>query len=338
MRTPILLDVDTGIDDAMAIMLAIAHPGLEVRAITCVDGNTTLDGVVANTLRVLDLMDAPRIPVAAGAHRPLLEPSRDAAHVHGSDGLGDLGFPPSTRPVETIHAVELMRRTLEEAERPLTLVALAPLTNLALLLRMYPHVTEQIERVVCMAGSAGIGNATAVAEFNVWHDPEAAQIVLDSGLPILMYGLDVFDAVDVAEETVDALRETETPIAQALAGFLGHRMLIPDADGHAVDGGAADGIEEAPPVPHRPRIGDAGAVAALIAPDLMEIRRYPVQVQTVGIGRGQTIVDRRRLLGEDLAHGIADPWPLVDVVLDADVEAVIHLFLETLGCDEAFRG
>src|SRR5699024_4592817 len=138
----------------------------------------------AATTRMLLGRAAPwDVPVAAGAARPLVERPRDASHMHGADGLGNAGLPASTREVSSMHAVELMRRVLNESADPATIVALAPMTNLALLLRTYPEVADRIERVVFMGGSASVGNATASAEFNVWHDPEAASIVLNSGVP-----------------------------------------------------------------------------------------------------------------------------------------------------------
>ncbi len=196
---PVILDVDTGIDDALALLLAAKSPALDLLAVSCVSGNAGVDQVVRNTLKVLDAAGATDVSVARGADRPLLEPARDARHVHGEDGMGDLGWPDSERAPVDMHAIELMRLTLESAPRPVTLVPLAPMTNVALLLRAYPHVADNIERIVFMGGAAAIGNATAAAEFNVWHDPEAAGIVLTSGLPVTMYGLDVFYEVTIDE-------------------------------------------------------------------------------------------------------------------------------------------
>lgn len=315
MSHPIILDVDTGIDDAMAIMFAVRHPEVDVRAISCVDGNTTLENVVANTCKILDVVDAPDLPVAAGATRPLLEAPRDASYVHGADGLGNSTLPAGTRRVESDHAVEMMRRQLTQSAEKLTIVALAPLTNIALLLRMYPEVKDKIERIVFMGGSASVGNATAVAEFNIWHDPEAASIVLNSGVPLTMYGLDVFNAVVVESEDVERLAAADDPVASTLGALLGFRM-------EGVDGGPDKAFS---------RIGDAGAVCSLVAGEQMQIESHPVQVETAaGYARGQTIVDRREHAGEDAVHGLARPWPRAEVVLGADVDAVVKLFLGTV--------
>jgi len=316
--TSIILDVDTGIDDALALMTAVRHPDLDVRAITCVAGNVALPAVVANTHAVLDLAGAGDVPVAAGADRPLVERPRDASHMHGADGLGNAGLPASTREVSSMHAVELMRRVLNESADPVTIVALAPMTNLALLLRTYPEVADRIERVVFMGGSASVGNATASAEFNVWHDPEAASIVLNSGVPATMYGLDVFTRVAVPEPVVARLQQMDDPLARAVGGLLGYRAQVGITDTAALR-----------------LIGDAGAVCALAAPHLVRTETWPVQVDLAGLSRGQTIVDRRSSLGEDAVHGRADPWPEVEVTLDVEVAAMVDFFLQTLGCAEA---
>lgn len=316
MKHSVILDVDTGIDDAMAIMFAVRHPDIDVKAITCLSGNVSVDKVVANTLAVLDLLGAPDIPVAAGARRPLIEPARDASWVHGETGLGDLRLPAGSRVPEQVHAVELLRRELLAADEPVTIVALAPLTNLALLLRVYPEVADRVGRIVFMGGSASVGNASAVAEFNIWHDPEAAAIVLSSGIPLTMYGLDVFNVVEVAAERVAELAASERAVDAALGSLLGFQLVDP-----------ADGT-----VFSHPLIGDAGAVCALVAPELFRFERVPVQVDiSQGIGRGQTIVDRRSYGGEDAVYAPGqEPWPLVDVALGVETGAVLELFFDVV--------
>ncbi|GAB3559643.1 nucleoside hydrolase [Spelaeicoccus albus] len=315
MNHSIILDVDTGIDDAMAIMFAVKHPDVDVRAISCVSGNTGLDNVVANTLKILDVVDAPDIPVAAGATRPLIEEPRDASYVHGADGLGNSSLPVSSRAVVPEHSVEMMRRMLVESAEKLTIVALAPLTNVALLLRMYPECADKIERILFMGGSASVGNATAVAEFNIWHDPEAASIVVNSGVPLTMYGLDVFNSVIVEPDDVARLTASDDPIASTLGALLGFRM-------EGVDGGPDNAFS---------RIGDAGAVCSLVAREFMNCQTHALQVETAaGYARGQTIVDRRDHAGEDVVHGLAGPWPTADVILGADVDAVVKVFLSTV--------
>jgi len=306
----VVLDVDTGVDDALAILLALRSPAMDVRAITCVAGNADVDQVVANTLRVLDAASAPDIPVARGMTRPLVEPPRPARHVHGEDGMGDLSLPRSQRSPVGIHAVELLRATLASATEPITLIPLAPLTNIAVLVRTYPELLDRIDRIVLMGGAAAVGNATAAAEFNVWHDPEAAAIVLDSGVPTTMYGLDVFYEPVVPVADVQALVSAADP-ARQLAGRLMQHQLARF--------GAATVT-----------LGDAGAVAAVLRPDLLWTARHPVRVELAGTWtRGRTVVDQRpRAI--DLDHDELGSGGLVDVALRVDGPALAALFLEVL--------
>jgi pyrimidine-specific ribonucleoside hydrolase len=315
MSVPVILDVDTGVDDALAILFAVRHPGLDVLGISCVAGNAALAQVVDNTLRILDVARAPEIPVAAGAVRPLLEPARAARHVHGADGLGGIALPQTSRRPESVGAVELMRRLILEHDSPVTLVALAPQTNLALLLRTYPEVAGNLERIVFMGGSASVGNATAVAEFNVWHDPEAAAIVLDANVPTYMYGLDVFNRVAVPHEVAVALERGDDPVGRVVGALLGHRVALSESE-HAEYTGL---------------IGDAGAVCSIVDPIALRTEVRPVRVELAGYGRGQTLVDLRTSAGGDMVHGLADEWANVEVALEVDAERIARLFLETLG-------
>ncbi len=316
MPIPLILDVDTGIDDTFALMLAARHPEVDLRAVTCVAGNAPVDKVLANTLYVLDAAGAGEVPVARGAARPLLAPPRHAEHVHGADGLG--GFSrPSDRRASTLHAVALLRRELLAAvatgER-ITLVPLAPLTNIALLLRAHPEVAAGLERIVFMGGSAGPGNATAVAEFNVWHDPEAAAMVLaacgELDIPVTMYGLDVFGAVTVDGDDAARLREQPDPAAQLAGNLIDAQRALLDAQ--AVT------------------IGDAGAVCAVIDPAGLSTTRFPVRVDVgAGYARGQTIVDRREWSGDRAADPHEGPVTAVDVALAVDAARYAALWLRS---------
>ena len=316
---PVILDVDTGVDDALAILFALAHPRIDVLGISCVAGNASLERVVDNTLRILDVADAPNIPVAAGARRPLIEPARSAAHVHGESGLGTLQLPSTDRKAETVSSIELMHRLISTSPRPVTLVGLAPQTNLALLLRQYPDIAKNIERIVFMGGSTTVGNATAVAEFNVWHDPEAAAIVLDSGVPTFMYGLDAFNQVAVPESATKALMRSDSDLAQVVGRLLGNRIAL----------GAGRNAE------YTGLIGDAGALCALVDPSGVTTQMLPLRIQLSGYGRGQTLVDQRTHPGEDIMHGLAGDWEAAEVALDVDVDRYVRLFLDTLGLGSA---
>ncbi|NEY34701.1 nucleoside hydrolase [Streptomyces sp. PRKS01-65] len=310
---PVVIDCDTGIDDALALLFAVRHPGIDLRAVTCVAGNTDVDGVVRNTLTVLERAGAPAVPVARGAERPLIEAVRTARHVHGRDGMGDLGLPAPARTAADVDAVTLLRREILAAPRPVTLVPLAPLTNIALLLRTHPEVTRNIERIVFMGGAVATGNATPVAEFNVWHDPEAAAILLTAGVPMTMYGLDVFQQVVVPGADVARLRAGSEPGARLAGELLAHRGPATD---EAEPGGG---------------LGDAGAVCAVADPAGLTTQLLPVEVSLApGPARGQTIVDRRARPGESEIHQGGREQTLVDVALGVDVERYVKLFLSAV--------
>lgn len=322
--TDVVLDVDTGVDDALALLFAVRHPGLRVLAVTCVGGNASLPQVVRNTLVVLEHAGADDVPVAAGAARPLVAEPYDATHVHGSDGLADLGLPdPRRRPVQQ-HAVELLRDTLRAAERPVTLIALAPLTNVALLLRTYPDVVPKLDRVMVMGGSASAGNATPVAEFNTWHDPEAAAIVLAADLPVTMYGLDVFYQVTVDPPTAERLAGSAEPGARLAGLLLRHQIAVTGPDPRV----RGDGV-----------LGDAGAVCAVADPAGLQVEHLPVRVELApSLSRGQTLVDRRGAAGEEELHGLAGPGPRIDVALGVDAARYRRLFLDTIDSTTAAGG
>ena len=313
----VLMDVDTGVDDAFALLFAARHPAIDLLGVTCVDGNVAVDQVVANTLLVLDAAGAFEVPVARGAERPLLNEPRYAPEYHGQDGLGDLGLAPSVRTNVDVHAVDFLHRTLSHAPAPVVVIALAPLTNIALLLRMYPRVVEKIERVVLMGGAAGQGNATPTAEFNVWHDPEAAAVVFSSDILTTMYGLDVYYDVNVSADQGEALARSHDPAAQLAGRLIGHqrRMLAEQGDAGALV-----------------TLGDYGAVATFLDPDGATLERAPVAVATSpGLCRGQTVVDLRadRHLAEPNRQ--LEGGRLVDVVTAVDGDRYASLWLETLG-------
>jgi pyrimidine-specific ribonucleoside hydrolase len=320
---PVVLDVDTGVDDACALLLAALHPRLDLKAVTCVAGNVGVDQVVRNTLQVLAAAGRGDVPVAGGAARPLLEPAREARHVHGEDGLGDLDhaalrLPEVMTEPDARHAVGLLRDVLVDAAHrgePITLVPTAPLTNIALLLRTYPDAAQGLRRIVFMGGSAASGNATASAEFNVWHDPEAAAVVLDAvteqGIEVTMYGLDVFYDVRVTRADARELLAGSHPasrLAGALVDFQCDRFGTEDAT-----------------------IGDAGAVCAVVDPDGLTTARHVVHVELSGSRtRGQTVVDRRTWSG-DLEHDQHEPSPaVVDVALDVDGARWRRLWLDAV--------
>ena len=310
MSRPILLDVDTGTDDALALLYAAGSSDLDLRGVSCVAGNAGLEQVVDNTLRVLDAAGAPPLPVAAGATKPFIERTRPEGQFHGADGLAGVRLPATTRTAADQSATEMLYAQIISSDEPVTLVSLAPMTNVAMLLTLHPDVAERLERLVFMGGSASQGNVTAVAEFNVWQDPEAATCVVESGLAVTMYGLDVFNRLLIPQATADRWTQADQP-AVRLAGELLHRR-----------GTRAAGFEQ----DYVGVLGDAGALVLLTHPELFTTAPLPVRVNLQGIGRGQTVVDRRPMAQDQDALD-RDPWPVLEVALDLDVDAAAAAFV-----------
>ncbi len=313
---PVILDVDTGLDDACALLLAARHPDLDLKAVTCVGGNVGLDDVVANTLTVLEAAGRSDVPVAAGAAVPLLQPVRAAPHVHGADGLGNLDWPRSTGTAGAGHAVELLRDVLRAAAASgelVTLIPLAPMTNIALLLRTYPDAAAGLREIVFMGGAAGIGNATASAEFNIWTDPEAAAIVLSAagelGVPVTMYGLDVFYDVVISLDQARSLGGS--PSAELARKLIEKRSELYRSDGAS--------------------IGDGGAVCAVIDPDGLTTQPFPLRVELSGSwSRGRTIVDTRDWTGDLSSDPHGPSTTVVQVATVVDGERYADLWLSTV--------
>ncbi len=305
---PVILDVDTGYDDALALLLALRSPLLDVRGVTCVAGNQRLPQVITNTLKMMDILGADT-PVAAGMDRPLIEDLREPALLHGRDGMADLGLPASTRKVVGVHAVELMRQVLAASSAPVTLIALAPLTNIATFLRMYPDLHNRIGEIVIMGGSAiTYGNTSPLAEFNARQDPEATAIVLGSGLPIRLYPLDVFRKIRFDRAEIDGFAASADPVQQVAGRIMQHALAYFGAEWSL--------------------IGDAGAVATVIDPSGCRVQRLPVSVELTGtVTRGATIVDRRT----SAQRARPNPWwqtstSEIDVILDLDAEQYRRIF------------
>lgn len=284
MALPVILDCDPGHDDAIALILALASPELKVLAVTTSAGNQTPDKTLNNALRILTLLGRDDIPVAAGAPKPLARELIIADNVHGESGLDGPKLPdPAFAPV-SMTALELMASCLRESPEPVTLVPTGPLTNIALLLAAHPELKQKIARIVLMGGAAGAGNWTPAAEFNIYVDPEAADMVFKSGLPITMCGLDVTHQAQVMDEDIERVRAINNPVAQCVAGLLDFFMIY-----------------------HRdPKWGFAGAplhdpctIAWLLAPALFHGVECRVDIETGGTHTsGMTVVDRYGLTGK----------------------------------------
>jgi inosine-uridine nucleoside N-ribohydrolase len=302
---PVILDCDPGHDDALAIMLAVADPAIDLLAVTTVAGNVTLENTTANALRVLDMVGRPDIPVAAGADRPRVRELSTAASMHGDGGLaGPLPVAPS-RPPSSLTAVELIAQVLTEASEPVTLVVTGPQTNAAAALESLPHLRDRIARIVFMGGAVDLGNWTPAAEFNIWVDPEAADVVLGSGLDLTMIGLEVTHQAWLADAHADALRgrgDCGQFVAELLDHFVGfHQERF--------------GWEGAP-------IHDAVTIAHLIDPTLVTTVFANVEVDLESeLCVGRTVVDRWR---------VTDRTPNCHVGLGIDRDRFVTLLMDRL--------
>jgi inosine-uridine nucleoside N-ribohydrolase len=298
MSTRILLDCDPGHDDAIAMLLALASPELELVGVTTVAGNQTLEKTTANAIRVLELAGREDVPVAAGAERPLAREPFVAAYVHGESGLDGPSLPPArTKPVSE-DAVEFLAERVAGA----TLVATGPLTNVAELLR---RRSERPDRIVLMGGAIAEGNVTPAAEFNIWADPEAAEAVFRSGLDVTMIGLDVTHEALLTPPHAERLRttgETGRIVAELVDFFaLFHRETY--------------GFDGAP-------IHDAVAVAHVAVPGLVETAERNVEIETVSdLCRGRTVVDLWRR---------TDRAPNAHVAVGIDADRFLELLVDRI--------
>jgi inosine-uridine nucleoside N-ribohydrolase len=303
--TRVIIDCDPGYDDAIALLLALASPELELLGVTTVAGNQTLAKTTANAIRVLDHVGAGDVSVSAGAERPLVRPPRHAAEIHGESGLDGARLPAPARAPAPTHAVDWIADAVAGSDQPVTLIATGPMTNVALALARHPELERALAGIVFMGGAIGEGNVTPSAEFNIWADPEAAQRVLSCGVPLTMVGLDVTTRALIGEGHVARLSR---------AGRAGR--LAADLYGFCI-------------AHHRERYGRAGipvhdavAVAQVIDPSLLTVEPCGVVVDTGDeLSRGRTHVDRWAQMG----------WERnCEVAVEIDAERFIELLIERI--------
>ena len=220
MALPIMIDCDPGHDDAIALVLALASPELEVKAVTASAGNQTPEKTLRNVLRMLTLLNRPDIPVAGGAWKPLMRDLIIADNVHGESGLDGPSLPEPAFAPQNCTAVELMASVLRESQEPVTLVATGPQTNVALLLASHPELHAKIARIVIMGGAMGLGNSQPAAEFNIYVDPQAAEMVFQSGIPVVMAGLDVTHRAQILPADIERFRQIGNPVSTIVAELL----------------------------------------------------------------------------------------------------------------------
>jgi inosine-uridine nucleoside N-ribohydrolase len=303
MAIPIVLDCDPGHDDAIALLLALASPEVELLCVTTTYGNQTLDKTTANALSVLELVGRRDVRVASGSDRPLQRELVVAAHVHGESGLDGPALPAPGRGPDSDDAVAFAGELVGRSSRPVTLVATGPLTNLARYLDA--HGTDGVERIVLMGGAIAEGNFTPAAEFNIWCDPEAAQRVFHSGLDVTMAGLDVTHKAMLGppvEAKLRAAGELGAFVAELNVYFTEYHRKTYGWDG-------------AP-------IHDAVALAHLIRPGLMVTRFRNVEIELESeLTRGRTVVD---------LWNRTDRPPNAHVGVDLDSEAFFDLLVERI--------
>lgn len=290
-KRPIIIDTDPGIDDALALAIALFSEELDVRLITTVAGNVSLENVTLNTLRLLNFYGK-EVPVAKGAAQPLIAEFVDASNVHGKTGMEGYDFPePKEELLLSEHAVNAMRRVILESPEPITLVPIATLTNIALLFAMYPEVKSHIREIVMMGGSANRGNKGVMSEFNIATDPEAAQMVFQSGIPIVMAGL------DVGLKALVYPQDSEEIKAMGKVGDMAYHLFKRYRGGSFQTG---------------LKMYDSCAIAYLLCPELFEVTETYVGVELHGtMTAGCTVVDLKGYLHRE---------PNAKVCMDIDGE------------------
>jgi inosine-uridine nucleoside N-ribohydrolase len=305
-----IIDTDPGLDDTAAILFTLACPErVTVELFTTVFGNTAIELVTRNMLSILDVAGRTDIPVYQGAARPLLREPRYAPHIHSQDGLGGLAadYPPSGSVQPGIAAEKIVEHIMASPGE-ITLIALGPLTNVALALRLEPQLASSVKEIVLMGGAVRVpGNASAVASANMLNDPDAAALVYSSGAPIVQAGLDVCRPTIITPPHLARIAATDTPQARLLsrvaeANITSYKASIGD------EGGA--------------RFNDLPTVAYVIDPTLFDVERYPVVVETTGAyTTGMTVVDWRGQLGLPAN---------TDVLLGIDAPRLVEMFTERL--------
>lgn len=305
-----IIDCDPGHDDAVAMLVACRF--LDVIGVTTVFGNSTVANTTRNALSILDAAGLAHVPVASGADRPLEGRAHSGETVHGKSGLDGAGLPASTREPEAMSATEFIAAQARQHD-DLSIIAIAPQTNIAKALTEHPDIRDRIRHISVMGGSTTFGNATPAAEFNVFADPEAAAIVFESGIPLTMVGLDVTTTFGVTREHVDTLRAHGSLIAREIGGALQYYLHRQSA---------IYGRDFAP-------MHDVCAVLPFSHPEFIRHEPMHVVVECEGnYTRGMTVCDRRGVIAGD---GIALSAPAnADVAVAADGDGIIGLVLDTL--------
>ncbi len=303
----IILDTDPGIDDALALFLALASPELQLEAVTTVHGNVPVDLTTHNALALLEIAGRSDIPVARGCALPLVRVPVDAKYVHGPTGLGTLTLPEPQASVVAQSAADLIIERVLAAPGELTLVAVGPLTNLALALRREPAIAAQVREVVIMGGALRVpGNVTPAAEFNIYADPHAAQVVFKAGWPLRLISLDATNTAVVTREQTRQLARQQSAVSRTIEEMLEFYFEVFDpAYGN-----------------HGLRLHDPLALAAVFRPDFLQWESAYVDVELTGtLTFGETVAFFPRP---------GAPAPNMQVSVGVDAERFVAWFIERL--------
>lgn len=301
-----MLDCDPGHDDAMAILLAAASPAIELEAITTVAGNQTLEKTTLNALRVCSVAGITDVPIASGCDRPLRRDPIVAGDIHGASGLDGVDWDDPTVELDPRHAVDLILEAAESDERPLTVVAVGPLTNVATALARSPRLASRLERIAIMGGAIGLGNRTPSAEFNIVADPEAAAVVVGSGVPITLVPLEVTHRALATGEVLARIAALGTPVAEMSVALM---RFFAETYERVFGFGA-------------PAVHDPCAVAAIIDPSIVPTRRMNVSIDTVSeLSLGRTVCD---------VYGTTGRAPNADVGMGLDADRFWALMVDAL--------
>ena len=308
MSKKIILDCDPGHDDALALTMAVASPKIDLLAVTTSAGNQTPDKTLNNAMRMLTLLHREDIPVAQGNQTPLVKPLETAPEVHGKTGLDGADLPDPDFKVQDMTAIELIAKTLRENDEKVTLVVTGPMTNAALFLRVYPDLAKQkIDQIVFMGGAMGLGNWRPSVEFNIFVDPEAAKIVLNFGIPLVMAPLNVTHQAQILKNEIEQIGEIDNPVGKAFYGLLNFFEQYHE--------NPKWGFKGAP-------LHDPCTIAWLIDPTMFKSDKMNVDVETQGeLTRGETVCDYYTLTNKPKN---------TEVLLGIDREKFIKLVMKVI--------
>lgn len=297
-KRSIILDTDPGIDDAAAMAVAFRHPDIDIKLITTMGANVTVDKTTANALKLVEFFDVD-IPVAMGCGGPLIKPHQPSSFIHGESGMDGYNFPEPTRKPIDLHAVEAMRKVLMESEEKITLVPIGSQTNIAILFHMYPEVKEKVDEIICMGGSTIGGNVNSSAEFNYFCDPHAAAMVLKSGVPVTMMGLNVTNRACATKKT-EAMLKQGGRIQEMLYGIMDFYK----------GGTFEEGI----------RLHDVCPICYMIHPEFFKMDQRFIEVVLEGPAAGATVMQPNMFTTDDRE-------PKVNFAMDVDSEAFEDWFI-----------